>query len=501
MLADVPMYFLLVGIAAYVVLAGADFGAGFWTLVPGGGRSSPAAIRDYARHAMGPVWEANHVWLIFILATCWTAYPVAFASIFSTLAAPLFIAAVGIILRGASYALRGQLEEGRGRRDLERVFALSSVLTPFALGTVAGAIASGRVPVGNAKGDLLRSWLNPTSVMVGALAVATSSYLAAVYLAADARRTGERNLERDFRWRALVAGVAAGAFALGGLIVMRVEDRQIWSGLSSDGGLAMVFVSAAAGIATLVFVWRSQFGPARVSAALAVAAIVAGWALAQEPRFLPGLTVREAAAGRSTLIAVVVGVVGGAIVLIPSLFLLFSLFLRGRLAEGQGPGAPALTVRPTTGGDHRQQLGAFAPVFILVGIGVTVFADPSWATAAGITFMVVGALSAFTFVATISDSEQAKDHGHHRPRQPVMGTLRHRARRPSHAISGADLEAKLDELRGAAEPGVHKARGVGFVAMIAGGVLLVIAAYIIGKRAGQRPHGSPDRPARSRHPS
>src|SRR5262245_45358688 len=191
MLADVPIVLILAGLAAYTVLAGADFGAGFWTLVPRGGSASAAATRDHARHAMGPVWEANHVWLIFALVVCWTAYPVAFASIMSTPCVPLFIAAVGIILRGASYALRGQLDAGSGRRAVERVFALSSIMTPFALGTVVGAIASGRVPIGNARGDVLGSWLNPTAVSIGALAIATSSYLAAVYLAGDARRLGE----------------------------------------------------------------------------------------------------------------------------------------------------------------------------------------------------------------------------------------------------------------------------------------------------------------------
>jgi bd-type cytochrome oxidase subunit II len=161
-LVDVPVVLMLVGLAAYTVLAGADFGAGFWTLVPSGGWTSATARHDRARHAMGPVWEANHVWLIFVLVVCWTAYPVAFASIMSTLCVPLFIAAVGIILRGASYALRGQLDAASGRRAVERVFALSSIMTPFAMGTVVGAIASGRVPVGNARGDLLGSWLNPT---------------------------------------------------------------------------------------------------------------------------------------------------------------------------------------------------------------------------------------------------------------------------------------------------------------------------------------------------
>src|SRR5262249_38023872 len=163
---------MLIGLAAYAVLAGADFGAGFWTLVPGGGRCDAEATRDHARHAIGPVWEANHVWLIFVLVVCWTCYPQAFASITSTLAAPLLLAATGIIFRGATYALRGQLDDSSSpRRLVETAFALSCILTPFALGTVVGGIASGRVPVGNARGNLVTSWLNPTSITIGVLAV------------------------------------------------------------------------------------------------------------------------------------------------------------------------------------------------------------------------------------------------------------------------------------------------------------------------------------------
>src|SRR5438552_1624125 len=152
MLDELPLIFILVGLAAYAVLAGADFGAGIWVLLS---QRRDQELRDHARHAMGPVWEANHVWLIFVLVVCWTAYPVAFGSIMSTLSTPLFVAAIGIILRGASYALRGQLDAAPQRRLIESVFALSSVLTPFALGTVVGGIASGRVPVGNARGDLV----------------------------------------------------------------------------------------------------------------------------------------------------------------------------------------------------------------------------------------------------------------------------------------------------------------------------------------------------------
>jgi cytochrome d ubiquinol oxidase subunit II len=400
MLTELPMVLILLGVAAYTVLAGADFGAGFWTLFPVGGWTSPAATRDHARHAMGPVWEANHVWLIFVLVVCWTAYPSAFASITSTLAVPLFVAVVGIILRGASYALRGQLEGASGHRAVENIFALSSVLTPFALGAVAGAIASGRVPVGNAAGDPVTSWLNPTSAMIGALAVATSAYLAAVYLAADAHRLGERGLERDFRLRALWSGVVAGAFTIGGIFVVRADARSIWAGLTSGAGRAIVVVSAASGLATLVLVWRSRFGPARASAALAVAAIVAGWALAQRPYFLPGLTLSEAAAGRSTLIAVVVTAAIGAVVLVPSLILLFGLFLRGRLDTGAVPDAPALEVRKRADARSPRLAGAFAVTSLLAGTGLMVLSDSGWAHAFGITCLVAFAATTFTLAAT-----------------------------------------------------------------------------------------------------
>jgi cytochrome bd ubiquinol oxidase subunit II len=401
-LADVPIIFILVGLAAYTVLAGADFGAGFWILFSGGGRTSPAAARDHARHAMGPVWEANHVWLIFVLVVCWTAYPVAFGSIMSTLSTPLFVAAIGIILRGASYALRGQLDAAPRRRLIESIFALSSVLTPFALGTVVGGIASGRVPVGNARGDLVASWLNPTSLLIGALAIATSAYLAAVYLAADARRLGERTLELDFRARALWAAIVAGALALAGLVVVRDDARPLFDGLTSGGGLAMVCASAAAGLLTVAYVWASRFGPARVSAALAVAAIVGGWAFAQQPRLLAGLTIDQAAAGRATLIAVVIATVVGAAILIPSLALLFGLFLRGHL-DAHVVEAPVLDVPGAGARDRARLLGPLALASLFVGAALMVLADSGWAHVVGITCLAAFAASAFVLSATIPD--------------------------------------------------------------------------------------------------
>jgi cytochrome d ubiquinol oxidase subunit II len=276
---------------------------------------------------MGPVWEANHVWLVFVLVVCWTAYPVAFGSITSTLAAPLLIAAIGIIGRGAAYALRSVADASATARRAENLLGVSSVVTPFALGTAVGAIATGRVPVGNAAGDPVTSWLSPAPVLVGVLAVAFSGYLAAVFLAADSVRYGEPELAFAFRQRALLAGLASGGLALAGLLVMRGSGLDLTHGAA----LALVCVSGVAGLATLALCWRSLFGLARLTAALAVAAVVVGWAAAQAPRLLPGMTVTQAAAGQATLVALVVAVACGAVVLVPSLVLLFTLFLRGRL--------------------------------------------------------------------------------------------------------------------------------------------------------------------------
>ena len=175
-LAEIPLIFALIGLMLYTVLAGADFGAGLWQLTAGSGPEA-RRLSDHAHHAIAPVWEANHVWLIFVITVVWTAYPVAFGSIASTLTVPLFIAALGIILRGAAYALHAGTSGARERRAIETVFSLSSVLTPFVLGTVVGGIASRRVPVGNAAGSLVSSWLNPTSIFLGVLAVAVARSL------------------------------------------------------------------------------------------------------------------------------------------------------------------------------------------------------------------------------------------------------------------------------------------------------------------------------------
>jgi cytochrome d ubiquinol oxidase subunit II len=336
-LADVCVGFVLLGITAYAVLGSADFGAGFWDLTAGGA-SRGGRIRGMVQRSMSPVWEANHVWLIFVLVILWTAFPTAFGSVFSTLSIPLFLASIGIIFRGTAFALRGQAATINEARVLGAVFALSSVLVPFFLGAAIGGVASGRVPVGNAAGDLVTSWLNPTSVLIGIVGVATGAYLAAVYLAGDSQRAGLDDLVKAFRARALGAGVVTGAVALAGLLVLRDDARDLYDGLTSGGGLALVIVSGLAGIATMALVWVERYGLARVTSAGAVAAIVVGWMLAQKPYILPpDLTLDEAKASHATLAAVVIGVAAGMVILAPSLWFLYRLVLQGRLDQEYEP--------------------------------------------------------------------------------------------------------------------------------------------------------------------
>jgi len=384
-----PLAFALVGLALYTVLGGADFGAGFWQLV-----ATDEDIRDEAHHAMAPVWEANHVWLIFVLTVVWTAYPAAFGSIASTLSVPLFIAGIGIVLRGGAYALRAGTRTAAEQRRVDTLFAVSSILTPFALGTAVGGLASERVSVGNPGGSLLTSWLNPLSITIGVLAVAASAYMAAVFLSADAVRHGNPGLAERFRRRALAAGVVAGAAALAGLVVLHVDAERLFTHLTQGEGLLPLVVSVAAGCATLALLWRRRYEPARYTAGLAVAAVIAGWALAQNPVFLRGLTIREAAASHDTLVAVVVAVLAGAVLLFPSLALLFRLTLRGALdhVEGDVAARPQM-MSPGAGGTR------LATAFLVAGVGFLTAADAPWAHAIGVVCFFGFAAAGFRRVA------------------------------------------------------------------------------------------------------
>jgi len=337
MLELICLVLVMAGLTAYAILAGADFGAGLWDLTAGGPERG-GRVRGMVQRSMSPVWEANHVWLIFVLVVLWTAFPVVFGSVFSTLYVPLFLAVGGIIVRGTAFALRGQAATINEARALGAMFASTSLLVPFFLGAALGGIASGRVPVGNATGDPWSSWLNPTSLMVGFLAVVTGAHLAAVYLAGDSVRAELPDMERAFRARALTSGVVAGVAAIGALPILASDAPDLFSGLDHGLGLASVVASGLCGAATLALVAASRFALARATSAAAVVAVMIGWAAAQKPDLLPGaLTLEQAAAGDTVLAGLLGGLAVGALILVPSLVYLYRLVLRGTLDQAYEP--------------------------------------------------------------------------------------------------------------------------------------------------------------------
>jgi cytochrome bd ubiquinol oxidase subunit II len=320
---------LFIGVIAYAVFGGADYGAGFWDLTAGGadrGRE-PRHLIDLS---LAPVWEANHVWLIFCLVMLWTAFPTAFAAIMTTLYVPLGLTALGIVARGSGFAFRKVFVRTDQQRAVGAAFALSSVLTPFFLGTVAGGIASGRVPTAG-HGNPLTSWLNPTSLLGGVLAVLACAFTAAVFLTAEARRRDEPEMEDWFGHRAQLIAVVTGVVALIGIAVLLVDAPRLFGNLLGRA-LPLVILSGLCGLASLLLLRRLSPRLVQVLAVTASAAIVAGWGVAQYPYLLgTHLSIGAAAAPQPTLWALTV-VAGAAVLLVvPSIGLLFALAQRGRL--------------------------------------------------------------------------------------------------------------------------------------------------------------------------
>ena len=277
---------LFLAVTAYAIFGGADFGAGFWDLVAGGAERGERP-REVIDHSIGPVWEANHVWLIFCFVVLWTGFSEAYASITLTLFVPLSLAAFGIVLRGSSFAFRKTVFRTRERRNFGAAFALSSVLVPYCFGAVAGAIASGRVPAGGEAGDPWDSWVNPTSVLGGVLAVVVVAYLAAVYLVWDARRLGDQTMVEYFRRRADRRRRSSPAWSsIIGIFVLRSDADYLFDELTTKA-LPLVLLSAVCGTASLVLLARDATRGARLLAIGAVASIVIGWGVAQWPYILP----------------------------------------------------------------------------------------------------------------------------------------------------------------------------------------------------------------------
>ena len=325
---DVVAAILWIGVTLYAVFGGADFGAGMWDLVAGKGERGERA-RALIDHSLAPVWEANHVWLIFVLVVLWTAFPRAFSAVMTTLYIPLAVAALGIVLRGSGFAFRHALP-GPVYRPATRVFGISSLLTPFFMGAVVGAIASGEVPAGG-NGDPTASWIGVGPLVTGVLFVAASAYVAAVFLVRDAGAAGNDDLVRYFSRRALAMAVVAGAAALAGVFALRGDARFVYDGLTSDG-LPLVILSALCGLGALMLLLRGITRGVRPLAVGAVVAVVWGYFVAQYPYMLPeSLTIDEAVGASATQTEVIVVFIVAAVVCLPALGLLFVLANRRTL--------------------------------------------------------------------------------------------------------------------------------------------------------------------------
>ncbi len=337
-MADAVGAILLASVTLYAVLGGADFGGGLWDLLAGT-TTRGRAPRNLIDESITPVWEANHVWLVFDLVIFWTAFPHAFASVMTALALPIWLALGGIVLRGAGFAFRKEITRLPWQRAAGATFAFSSLLTPFFMGTVVGAIATGAVPA-NASHGSLAAWTSPTALLTGFLFVAACGYLAAVYLTVEAGRRGDRHMQSYFTRRGQAAAIVAGALSLAALAALHSSDPALFDRLTGRA-LPLVVLAGVCGLAVLALLTAGRTKGIRVIAALGVAAVIWGWGVAQYPVLLPGtdVTLTNTGAAQATFVALVVVAVAAVILVVPSFALLFTLQGR-RMLGGDGQGTP-----------------------------------------------------------------------------------------------------------------------------------------------------------------
>lgn len=326
-LADLIAGVIVVALIAYVMLAGADFGGGVWDLFASGARRDRQ--RDLIAHAIGPVWEANHVWLILVVVLLFTCFPRAFSRLSIALHIPLTLMLVGIVLRGSAFTFRSYgADDSRSQRRWGRTFAIASLVTPLLLGVNIGAVAAGRVqPVTGTSflADYVMPWASSFTLAVGVFTLALFAFLAAVYLTIEA---GDQELQDDFRLRALLSGGAVFGCAMLTLALAWKEAPLVWNGLVvAPRAVPLHFATGVAATAALWALWTRRYRMARIAAGAQVCGILGGWALAQYPYLLPpSLTIDAAAAPAVTLKLTAGALLLGGAILVPSLAYLFRVF-------------------------------------------------------------------------------------------------------------------------------------------------------------------------------
>jgi len=317
---------MVAALVLYALLGGADYGGGVWDLFAFGPRAR--AQRALIAEAISPVWEANHVWLILLVVVLFTAFPPAFAVIATALHIPITLLLIGIVLRGTAFTFRTyDVQRDDVQRRWSLLFSIASIITPILLGTTLGAIASGTIRFENGVliSGFFRSLIAPFPFAVGFFALALFAFLAAVYLTVEAR---ERELQEDFRRRALIAGVAVGLLALTVFVLAKTGAPTVRAGISRTWwALGLHLFTAIFAIGAFVTLWTRRYGLARFCAAAQVTLILLGWAFAQFPHLVePGITISSAAAPLATLELLLGALAAGAILLFPSYYYLFRIF-------------------------------------------------------------------------------------------------------------------------------------------------------------------------------
>ncbi len=302
----------LLAVALYAVFGGADFGGGVWDLLAGGPRRD--AQREAISNAIGPVWESNHVWLIFAIVVLFTCFPPAFADLATGLNAPLTLGLLGIVLRGSAFVFRNYASDNAGlARGWTVVFGATSILAPLFLGDAVGAIATGRY-----------AWTSPFALAVGLFAVALCAQIAAVFLL---RETPRGELRDDFRRRAVRATLGVWVLGLLPALFARSAEPAFFAALTGPTARIAIVAAMLLGALLMLLVARGYDNLARVCVGAEVLAVLAGWFGAQAPAIIPGrYTLATAAASPAMLHAFLIAAGLGALVLIPSLLLLFAVF-------------------------------------------------------------------------------------------------------------------------------------------------------------------------------